>query len=126
MLQDIARRIGLGIVAAILIGVGAGTTLVAIAFALYAALKPLVGPAGASGLTALAAAALTGLGGVILLGMIKAPKAAAHPQREPLHRGMLAELGVLALGIVGDLAAGRRAKREQKAHEARHSRRKRA
>ena len=120
MLQDLARRIGLGIAAAILIGTGAGTTFVAVAFAIYAALKPLVGPSGASGLTALVAAALTGMGGAVLLGLIKAPAAVAHARKQPLHRGVVAELGVLALGILGDIAAGHRAKREQKTREAKH------
>ena len=122
MLQDLARRIGAGLAAAILIGIGMGTTLVAVAFAVYAGLKPFVGPAGASGLTALAAAALTGMGAVILLGVAKPKK---HPvaSRQPLHLGLLAELGTLALGVVADLAAGRRAKREQKAYNAKHRRR---
>ena len=125
MLQDLARRIGAGIAAALLIGIGAGTTLVAIAFAIYAGLKPLVGPAGASGLTALAAAALTGVGAVILLKMVKPKKRLQNhaAQHEPLHRGFIAEIGTLALGIVADLAAGRRAKRQQKAREAKHRRR---
>lgn len=124
MLHDLARRIGAGLAAAILIGIGTGTTLVAIAFAVYAGLKPFVGPAGASGLTALAAAALTGLSAVLLLNMTKASK--GQPMRhEPLHlhRGLLAELGTLALRIVVDLAAGRRAKREQKTRQAKHRRR---
>ena len=122
MLQDLMRRIGLGLAAAILVGIGAGATLVALAFAIYAGLKSYVGPAGASGLTALAAAALTGVGAVVLLQMMKpSKKAPAH--HEPLHPGLLGELGVLTLGIVGDLAAGRRAKREQKAREAKHRRR---
>ena len=123
MLGDLARRIGVGIAGAILLGMGAGTTLVALAFAIYAGLKPYVGPAGASGLTALAAAALTALSGVVLLAMIKRPAPAKPDHKAPLHRGLLAEVGVLALGILGDLAAGRRAKREQKAREAKHGRR---
>lgn len=123
MLQDLARRVGLGIAGAILLGIGAGATLVAVTFAIYAALKPYVGAAGASGLTALAAAALTATCGLILLAIIKSPKTGRRHPREPLHRGLLPELGVLALGIIGDLAAGSRAKREQKARETKHRRR---
>ena len=81
MLQDLARRIGLGITAAILVGIGAGTTLVSVAFAIYAGLKPYVGAAGASGLTALAAAGLTGLCAVVLLGMTKKPGKVAPARR---------------------------------------------
>ena len=120
MLQDLARRIGNGIAAAILIGIGAGTTLVAIAFAIHAGLKPYVGAAGASGITALAAAALTGLGAVVLLGQLKTPHPAARAQHNFLPHGALAELGALVLGLLADLAPGRRAKREQQARDAKH------
>ena len=123
MLQDLIRRIGVGIAAAILVGIGAGTTLVAVAFAIYAGLKPYVGAAGASGLTALAAAALTGLCAVVLLGMIKTPNKVAPAHHNPMPSGALAEGGMLALGLLADMAAGRRAKREQKAHDAKHRRR---
>ena len=123
MFQDLARRIGIGIAAAILVGIGAGTTLVAVAFAIYAGLKPYVGAAGASGLTALAAAALTGLCAVALTASMKKPHRAAPANHNPLPRGALAEIGTLALGLLADLAAGRRAKREQKAHDAKRSRR---
>ena len=123
MLQDLIRRIGVGIAAAILIGVGAGATLVAVAFAIYAGLKPYVGAAGASGLTALAAAALTGLCGVVLLGMLKKPGKVEPARHNPIHQGALAEGGMLALCLLADMAAGRRAKREQKAHDAKHRRR---
>lgn len=123
MLQDLARRIGVGIAAAILLGIGAGTTLVALAFAVYAGLKSYVGAAGASGLTALAAAALTGLCAVVLLGILKKPGQAAPAHHNPVRSGALVEGGIFALGLLADMAAGRRAKREQKAHDATHRRR---
>ena len=123
MLQDLARRIGIGIAAAILVGIGAGTTLVAVAFAIYAGLKPYVGPAGASGLTALVVAVLTGICAVVLLGMLKKPGKTAPARQDQQSRGALAEGGMLALSLLAEMAAGRRAKREQKAHDAKHRRR---
>ena len=120
MLQDLARRIGIGIAAAILIGIGAGTTLVAVAFAIYAGLKPYVGAPGASVITAMAAAALTSLGDVVLLSQLKTPHPAARAQYNFLPHGALVDLGALALGLLADLAAGRRAKRKQQARDAKH------
>ena len=91
MLQILARRIGLGIAAAILVGIGAGATLVAIAFAVYAGLKPYVGAAGASGITALVAAAVTSLGAVVLLGQLSTPRLTARAQDSVLPRGALTD-----------------------------------
>jgi hypothetical protein len=60
------RRIVLALTAAAMLAAAGGVVVVALAFALYALVKPYVGPAGASGIVAGAASLFIGLGAAIL------------------------------------------------------------
>ncbi len=124
MLGDLARRLGAGLVAAVMIAVAAGIVLVAAAFAVYAALKLAVSPAAASALTALVFAVVTGL--LALLGPRLAgagPKRAPATHRDPAALRTASEVAVAVLGIVGDMALSRRLKRQEKARNTKHRRR---
>jgi hypothetical protein len=79
----ILRRLILALAAASALAASAGVCVVALAFALYALVKPAVGPAGASGIVAAAAAALIGLGGLVLL-LLSRPKRAPKRVKAPL------------------------------------------
>jgi hypothetical protein len=59
----------LALAAATALAVSAGVCVVALAFALYALVKPFVGPAGAAAIVAGAAAILIGVIGVVLANM---------------------------------------------------------
>lgn len=61
----------------------AGTAVVALAFALYAALKPLVTPAGASACVALACALVAGVGFLVFVGRSKGKSGKADKHHEP-------------------------------------------
>lgn len=131
MLKDLGRRLGAGLVAAVMIAVAAGITLVAAAFGAYAGLKMVVTPAAASALTALIFAVVAGLVAVL------APRAIAgkpKPQRAASHEHALAridpallrtagEVGVALLGVVADMALSHRLKRQEKARDAKHRKR---
>jgi hypothetical protein len=62
------------------LSVSAGVIVVALAYGLFALVKPYVGAAGASGVVAAAAAVLIGLIGLILANLAKPPK---PPKRKP-------------------------------------------
>ena len=124
MLKDLARRLGAGVVAAVMIAVAAGIVLVAAAFAVYAAMKMVVSPAAASAVTALAFAVMAGLIAVVAPRLIRgkpAPAAKARPDTAALRPA--AEAGVAVLGIIGDMALSRRLKRQEKARNIKYRRR---
>lgn len=130
MLKDLGRRLGAGLVAAVMIAFAAGITLVAAAFAAYAGLKTVVSPAAASALTALIFAAVAALIAVLAPKMIsrsagETSNRQAHPHRslDPALTRTVAEAGAAALGVAADLALSHRLKRQQKAREAKHHRR---
>ena len=129
MLKDLGRRLSAGLVAAVMIAVAAGITLVALSFAAYAGLKTVVSPAAASALTALIFAAVAGLIAVVAPKVIAGdPKVADQTfSRKPLDPALMrtaGEVGVAVLGVIADLALSRRLKRQQKAREdKRHKRR---
>jgi hypothetical protein len=78
----IVRRLLFVLASVSALSVSAGVFVVALAFALYAAVKPYVGPAGASAIVAGAAAVLAALIGLILGAAAKPPKRkAAEPQK---------------------------------------------
>jgi hypothetical protein len=88
------------------LAVSAGVIVVALAFALYALVKPFWGPAGASAVVAGAAALLIGILGLVLAG------ASAPPKRKPKEPQTLAERITdfirekPVVAIVGAMAAG--------------------
>jgi hypothetical protein len=69
----ILRRILFFLASATALAVSAGVVVVALAFALYALVKPYAGPAGASAVVAAAAAILIGLIGFVL-GALATPR----------------------------------------------------
>lgn len=127
MLNDLAKRLGAGLVSAVMIAVAAGITLVAAAFAAYAGFKTMVGPAAASALTALVFAAVAGLVAVLAPKVMGAkPKPHAHPAHRPVDPETwrtISQVGAAILGLVGDIALSRRLKRQQKAKHAKSHRR---
>ena len=128
MLKDLGRRLGAGLVAAVMIAVAAGITLVAASFAAYAGLKTVVSPAAASAITALIFAVVAGLIAVVAPRVIAGkPKAGSHERShkpfDPALMRTAGEVGVAVLGVVADLALSHRLKRQQKAREAKHHKR---
>ena len=131
MLKDLGRRLGAGLVAAVMIAAAAAITLVALSFAAYAGLKTVVSPAAASALTALMFAAVAGLIAIVapkvIAGKLKATSHAGQHARKPLDPALMktaGEVGVAVLGVVADLALSHRLKRQQRAREhKRHNRR---
>ena len=125
MRKDLARRLGAGLVAAVMMAFAAGIVLVAAAFALYAAMKLVVSPAAASGVTALVFAVIAGLIAALAPRLITG-KAAAPVHKAKLDPAMLrtaSELGVAILSIVGDMALSRRLKRQEQARDKKQRRR---
>ena len=131
MLKDLGRRASAGLVAAVLVAVAAGITLVAAAFAAYAGLKLVVSPAAASALTALAFAGVAGLIAVVAPKVVGGGgKTTPHPaaaRGKPLDPALMrtaGEVGVAVLGVLAELAFSHRLKRQHKAREdKRHKRR---
>lgn len=82
----IFRRVLLLLAAAATLAVSAGVCVVALAFALYALVKPYVGQAGAAGVVALAAAILIGLVGAVLASQGRARKAKTPEPRSFIDR----------------------------------------
>ena len=124
MLKDLARRLGAGLVAAVLIAVATGSVLVAAAFAIYAAMKLVVSPAAASAVTALVFAVVAGLIAVIAPRVVRGksvPSSKPHPDPKSLRTA--SEVGVALLGIVADMAQSRRLKRQEQARITKHRRR---
>lgn len=70
----ILRRILYFLAGATALSVSAGVIVVALAYALFALVKPYVGPAGASAIVAGSAAVLIGLIGLVLSLMARPPK----------------------------------------------------
>ena len=126
MLLDLARRLGAGLIAAIMIAVAAGIVLVAAAFAAYAALKTVVSPAAASALTAAAFAVVAGLIAVLAPRMITRKSATAPVRTARLDPDTLrtaTEISAAVLGVVGNMVLNRRAKRAEQARDQKRSRR---
>ena len=127
MFRDLARRLGAGLVAAVMIAVAAGIILVAAAFAVYAGMKLIVSPAAASATTALVFAVLAGLIAVVAPRLIMGKPAPAQPTHkaslDPATLRTASELGVAVLGVLGDMALSRRLKRQEQARKNKHRRR---
>lgn len=123
MLKDLARKFVAGLVAAVMIGVAAGIVLVAAAFAVYAGMKTFVSPAAASAVTALAFAAVAGLIAVVAPRVIRGKRAALSEAPTHPAAGPAAQVAVVLLGIIGDMARSRRLKRQEKARHFKHARR---
>ncbi len=70
----IFRRLLYFLAGAAALSASAGIVMVALAYALYALVRPALGPAGASAVVALAAAAMIGLIGLFLAGLARLPK----------------------------------------------------
>ncbi len=130
-IKDLLSRATATAIAAALAAVTTCAAALAVSFALYGGLKPVVADAGAAGLTALACALLAALIVSVTPGMLK-PEPRRHASRPPggarAARGgeggqVAAELGLAALGLVADLSLQRRLKREEKARNERKSRR---
>jgi hypothetical protein len=75
--KNLLRRFAFGLIAAVVISVGAGVLVISAAFALYALLRGPLGPSGAAAAVALAAAVLIGLTGLAFAELAKPPKRAA-------------------------------------------------
>jgi hypothetical protein len=85
----------------------AAIVMVALAYALYALVKPALGPAGASAVVALAAAVMIGLIGLVLAGLARPPKRPARREPESLGDRMtdfIRSKPVVAVGAA--IAAG--------------------
>jgi len=104
----IARRILFVLASVTALAVSAGVIVVALAYALYALVKPSLGPAGAAGVVAGAAALLIGLLGLIIGVASRPPK---RRRREPENflnqvievvkeRPVTTVLGALAAGML--------------------------
>lgn len=77
----ILRRILLALAGITALAVSAGVIVVALAYALYALVKPAIGPAGGAAVVAGAAATLIALIGVVLSTLARPPKRkASEPQ----------------------------------------------
>jgi hypothetical protein len=78
----ILRRLLYFLIGAAALSVSAGVIVVALAYGLYALVRPALGPAGASGVVAAAAALLIGLIGLILTNMARPPpkKKSSEPE----------------------------------------------
>ena len=118
------QRLGAGAAAVILAAFAGGVTFVALAFAIFALLQRYVSTAGAAALTALVFALVCAA--LALLVPKVAPKkqeiVAVRPKLDPATMRMATEVGVAALGIVGDIALSRRLKREEKIIKAKRKR----
>ena len=130
MLKDFGRRLGAGLVTAVMTAVAAAITLVALSFAAYAGLKMVVSPAAASALTALIFAVVAGLIAVVapkvITGKPQAGSRAMQPAPKTFDAAFMktaGEVAVAVLGVVADLAFSHRLKRQQKAREAKHHKR---
>ncbi|HEV7158508.1 MAG TPA: hypothetical protein VGN38_09155 [Caulobacteraceae bacterium] len=80
MIGYLLRRIGLGLAAAAIAATSAAVIVVALAFALYAWVRPVVGPAGAGAVVAGAAALLLILAALSLVMLARGGK---RPQIKP-------------------------------------------
>ena len=124
MLKDLAKRLGAGLTAAVMIAVAAGIVLVAAAFAVYAAMKLVVSPPAASAVTALVFAVVAGLIAVAAPRFVRGkPTPAQRTPVDPAAMRTAAEVGVAVLGILSDMALSRRLKRQEKARNTKHRRR---
>ncbi len=77
----ILRRLLYFLIGAAALSVSAGVIVVALAYGLFALVRPYVGPAGASGVVAAAAAVLIGLIGLIMTNLARPPP--RKPPSEP-------------------------------------------
>ena len=82
----IFRRILFALAAAAIVAVSAGVCVVALAFALYALVKPALGQAGAAAVVAGAAAVLIGLVGLFLALAARGPKRKPVEPKNPMDR----------------------------------------
>lgn len=70
----ILRRLLYFLAGAAALSASAGVVMVALAYALYALVKPALGPAGASAVVAMAAALMIGVIGLVLTNLAKPPR----------------------------------------------------
>lgn len=106
MIKSILVRIGLALAAASILATSAAIFVVALAFALYAWVQPMVGPVGAAGIVAGAAALLVLLVG-LAIALAPRPKARLIPHgKDPAARivNFLKEKPVTA--VVAAIATG--------------------
>ncbi len=90
MIAAFLRRLGLAMVAIGALAACAGVFIIALAFALYALVRPTVGEAGAAAIVAATAGALIGLAGVgaLLARRRKAPKVAVSTLESRAERAL--------------------------------------
>ncbi len=101
-----ARRILLYLAATMAFAVSAGIVVVALAFALYALVKPYVGQAGAAAIVAGAAALLIALIGLILSNAGKPPKKKPGEPQTFMERIVEFVRDKPVVAIVGSVVAG--------------------
>lgn len=120
MFKDILQRLGFGAVAVILAAFAGGIAFVALAYALFALLELRLTPAAAAAITA-GVFAVVAAGLAFLLPQAAPTKvdvAALKPKLDQRTLALASEVGVAALGIVGDMMVSRRLKRADKTRRA--------
>ena len=102
----IVRRLLFFLAGAAALSVSAGIVMVALAYALYALVKPALGPAGASAVVAFAAAVTIGLIGLVLTSLAQPPKKKQHEPENVAERvtDFIRSKPVVAIGAA--IAAG--------------------
>jgi hypothetical protein len=120
-LDTLGRQLAAGLVAATLIAVAGGITLVAASFGLYAGLKMVMSPAAASALTALAFAIVAGGLAVAAPGVIRgkpvvkpAPPAARALPIDNATLRLGTEIAVTVFGLLAELALRRRVDKSER------------
>jgi hypothetical protein len=110
----IFRRLLLLLASLTALAVSAGVFVIALAYALFALVKPYVGPAGAAGVVAVAAALFIGLIGLVLANLGKAPKRKPGGPESIVDRVADFVRSKPVTAIVGAVAAGLLAVRNPK------------
>lgn len=103
----ILRRVILALAGAAVLAASAAVCVVALAFALYAAVEPTLGRAGAAGVVAGATALLVAIAAAALLIASRGKRRqTAPPSRKALDRGMDFVRDQPVLAIIGAVGAG--------------------
>ncbi len=118
MIAAAEARVAAGAISTALVAVAGAITLVAIAYAIYAALREPLSPAGASAVTALVFAAVTAVLAVVAPKLIKARAAPAQAHNttiqqkiDPATLRTGIEVGLAVIAAIADAAWQRRRKR---------------
>lgn len=93
MIKHLIRRFALGVTAIAVLATSAGVAVVALAFTLYALVRPYVGPAGAGAMVCAAAAIMLLIAGVTLA-------IAARPRRAAMVKSEAGDPGRRILGLM--------------------------